>query len=149
MMQGITFGDKLMKWEALSRFVVTFSSAVLLRKQTNASENCVPQGPLRSSATQGHSKAFCALSSKDCKRKYYDIASNNCKITNSDDITYYWQRGKSYSCWKALTLSSPSPKAVASVRGMRWLDHVKWLMQQHVPLAMKETASNTIQTCKM
>lgn len=53
-----------------------FSSAVLLRKQTNASENCVPQGPLRKSAMQGHSNAFSAFVSKDWFSSYpYATAS--------------------------------------------------------------------------
>lgn len=45
----------------------TFSSAVLLRKQRNASENWDPQGPVRKSAMQGHSRAFWAIASTDWK----------------------------------------------------------------------------------
>lgn len=46
---------------------ITFSSAVLLRKQRNASENWTPHGPLRKSAMHGHSSAFSALASRDWK----------------------------------------------------------------------------------
>lgn len=45
--------------------LVTFSSAVLLRKQRKASENWDPQDPLRKSAMQGQSSAFCAFASSD------------------------------------------------------------------------------------
>lgn len=52
----------------------TFSSAVLLRKQRNASENWDPQGPVRKSAMQGHSRAFWAIASTDWKFQKFNFS---------------------------------------------------------------------------
>lgn len=51
-----------------SFFFLTFSSAVLLKKQRKASENWTPHGRLRKSAMQGHSNALLALASRDWKK---------------------------------------------------------------------------------
>lgn len=60
--------NKPLSFHIMNKWIMnTFSSAVLFKKHTKASENWFPHGPLLKSAMHGQSKAFWAFESRDWK----------------------------------------------------------------------------------